>query len=831
VPNLTLPNLNLAALAGLTQGNVGMFNMPSLAPVAPAAPVVAPKPVVAPVATQVAPMVSTAPPVSTQSTIAALKQQQALNQAAFQQNLLKAANGNPYVTQQILSAQAAASPSPVVSSIAPIAPVVPVVPPAPVVAPMATPVAPVAPTAPVAAPMASTAPSAPMISADEAARILSSLNLEAISGASGMFGVPGATSSTITNPYTPAYVFNPDVSLVGATDIFGGRTYESPLATPGKTRVGYSEMLQLNQAPGYVATNRPEQIGDIYLPYRPSGEGAQVADDIKTWYEYYTDNEDFRKFLSADEQTELAWLDYRNNRFTQEGFTNKINDIREQFNLPKKVGFEDFEAHFSFGTKRKKYSDNPYADLQEYGPAIGGYWNPENDPSEFQQAMANPIVNAALTTAGAVIGNMLLPGVGGQALGSALASGTSTKLSGADWEDALKAAAVAGGSAYLGGKLAGPASAPVGEFNIPAVDFGAVSAPLGGINTDLISSVFLSPVGSSAIANPVLNLAAPSFFQTALGQGLGKAGVALASGGDIKDALTAGVLGYAGAPGGLLSGTLGDTLGLDLGTSTLAKGVEGLNLADALKFGINLPQDQWSAVGGVLGDMNLGTVGQSDVLSSLPASLQNIVENVQVSDLLANIGGPSTSSLFNIASDLNLPSLNINLPNVNLPNIDFPNINLPDLFDNGPFELPNIPLPTINLPDLLNVDLPNLPDIAVNLPSNPIDLSGINLPDIAVNVPETPIDLPNLPDIAVNVPDVPKVDTPNLDLQKLFAGLFGAGMLARPQQAAPVYSSPEYKPFMANIAYDPRIQQLTPIAASDPLSVLLQAFYKVRVKA
>jgi hypothetical protein len=36
---------------------------------------------------------------------------------------------------------------------------------------------------------------------------------------------------------------------------------------------------------------------------------------------------------------------------------------------------------------------------------------------------------------------------------------------------------------------------------------------------------------------------------------------------------------------------------------------------------------------------------------------------------------------------------------------------------------------------------------------------------------------------------------------------------------------------MANIAYDPRIQQLSPIAASDPLSILLQEFYKTRGKA
>lgn len=561
VPNFTLPPSTLAALAALTQGNTGMFTSPIASPVAPVAPVVAPTPVVAQPAPTVAPMVSQAP---------------------------------------------------------------------------------------VAAPVASTASVAPTAPVD-LSNILSTLNLDAIQGAGGMFGVPGATSSTITNPYTPAYVFNPDVNLVGATDIFGGTTYEAPGSTPGKTRVGYSEMLKLNQTPGFVATNRPEQIGDMYLPYRPSGEGEQVANDIKTWYEYYTDNEDFRKYLSADEQTELAWLDYRNDRYTQQGFANKINDIRDQFGLPKKVGFEDFEAHFSYGTKRKKYSDNPYADLQQYGASIGGYWNPENDPSEFQQAMANPIVNAALTAAGNYLGGPL---------GAALASGLTTKASGADWGDALTAAALAGGSAYLGGKLAGPQAGAASEFNIPSLDLGA--APVTGFNRALIEKSLAAPLGASAITAPAINLAAPSFFQTALGQGVGKAGLALASGGDVKDALTAGLLGYSGAPGGFLSGSLGNTLGVDLGSNVLSNAVEDLSLANALKFGIKLPEDQWSAVGGLFGDMNLGTVKDTGLLSGLPGGVQNFLGDVQVSDLLSNIGGLSTSSLLNIAGDLNVPSLNIN---------------------------------------------------------------------------------------------------------------------------------------------------------------------------
>ena len=90
------------------------------------------------------------------------------------------------------------------------------------------------------------------------------------------------TGSGSASPAAASYVVNPQNNLVGATDIFNGTTYAAPLSTPGKTRVGYSDMLQLNQTPGYVATNRPEQIGNLYLPFRPSGEGAQVANDIKT---------------------------------------------------------------------------------------------------------------------------------------------------------------------------------------------------------------------------------------------------------------------------------------------------------------------------------------------------------------------------------------------------------------------------------------------------------------------------------------------------------------------------------------------------------------------
>jgi len=739
------------------------------------------------------------------------------------------------------------------------------------------------------------------ISAAQAANILSNLDLNAIAGASGMMGVPGATSSTITNPYTAAYVFNPDVSLVGATDIFGGRTYESPLATPDRTRVGYSEMLQLNQAPGYVATNRPEQIGDMYLPYRPSGEGAQVADDIKTWYEYYTDNEDFRKYLSADEQTELAWLDYRNDRYTQEAFTNKINDIRSQFNLPKKVGFEDFEAHFSYGTKRKKYSDNPYSDLQQYGPSIGGYWNPENDPSEFQQAMSNPLVGAVATAIGSAVGGPI---------GAALASGLTTRASGADWGDALTAAAMAGGSSYLG-NVAGGAS-------------GAASGATGAAG---------GAAGSTGIGSTI-----SSFMETAAGQGLARAGLSLARGGDLEDALIAGVLGYAGAPGGLLSGTLGETLGLDIGANTLATGLENLSLADALKFGLNVGDDQWSAVGDLFGDMDLGTLAESGLLSSLPGGVQNFLENVQVSDVLSNVGGLNTSSLLDILGDLNTPSLNINGANINVPNWlqnAYENVEgavqnvyqnaegaVQDVYQNvegtaqDVYEALADALQNTGglIPDELQALYENVEGAVQDAYQNtegavqtayenvegtvqdayqnaegavqtayeaveePVQNAYENVEgtvqDVyeAVEEPvqnayenvegavqdayqnaegvvqnayeaiEEPVQTAyeNVEGAVQDVLDKDLVDIneaveesirnlsmPSFDINSLFSGLLGTGLMSqqRPRQNA---ASPEYNPYMATVSYDPRIQGLSKIVSRDPLSVLLQEFYKTR---
>jgi hypothetical protein len=384
-------------------------------------------------------------------------------------------------------------------------------------------------------------------------------------------------------------------SLVGAQDIFGGRSYVTHSAAgPSKARVGLMEMKQLNQAEGYNTTIRPEFLGETYLPFRPEGNDPNVVNDTKLWHQYYTDNKDYRKFLSADEQTELAWLDYRTGLTDKNQFTSAVNQVRENFNLPQKVAFEDFEAHFSIGTKRKKYSDNPYQDLQEYGPAIGGYWNPENDPSETQQVLSNPFVQGVITSLASYFGGPV---------GAALASTATTRATGADWTDALQAGAMAGAGSFV-------------DTYAPGL--------FGNLN----------PQVSSALI---------------------KGARAFAQGGDIKDVLVSAGLGYAGGPGGMLSKTLGD-LGLNVGEGVISKAIEGLSLADVAKFGFKSTQDFGSALGGLIQNMDLGTLEQTGLLGVLPEGLQDAIRKVQLSDVLAaGAGGLDQGLAMNIINDINLP--------------------------------------------------------------------------------------------------------------------------------------------------------------------------------
>ena len=549
-------------------------------------------------------------------------------------------------------------------------------------------------------------------------------------------------------------------SLVGAQDIFGGRSYVTHSAAgPSKARVGLMEMKQLNQAEGYNTTIRPEFLGETYLPFRPEGNDPNVVNDTKLWHQYYTDNKDYRKYLSADEQTELAWLDYRTGLTDKNQFTSAVNQVRENFNLPQKVAFEDFEAHFSIGTKRKKYSDNPYQDLQDYGPAIGGYWNPENDPSKTQQVLSNPFVQGVITSLASYFGGPV---------GAALASTATTRATGADWGDALTAGAMAGAGSFV-------------DTYAPGL--------FGNLN----------PQVSSALI---------------------KGARALAQGGDIKDVLVSAGLGYAGAPGGMLSKTLGD-LGLNVGEGVISQAVEGLSLADVAKFGYKSTEDFGSALGGLIENMDLGTLEQTGLLSVLPQGIQDAVRKVEVSDLLASgVGGIDSGLAFNILNDINMPyDLKVGMLTGQ--------VEIPQWMKDAYEAVEGVVQPVAQqvervaskgyeaveqaIQDATSAILPASPESMFNIPN--VDLFASTQPIPEFNIPNINIPSVNVPN--VNVPDVnlPNVNLPNVAMPSV--------NLTGDQKSM----FEDYKPYQfSGIRFDPRAPVIPVIQprGQDPLSILLR---------
>jgi hypothetical protein len=113
-----------------------------------------------------------------------------------------------------------------------------------------------------------------------------------------------------------------------------------------------------------------------------------------------------------------------------------------------------------------------------------------------------------------------LPVVGPVA-GAALGSAASSAAQGRDLEDALKRAALAAGSAYLGGQVFGPASP-------------GASAPTGGINADLIPNALEGlnfgslasasiPAGVGGAVGDIIVNAAPNLLGSTVGSAVGSA--------------------------------------------------------------------------------------------------------------------------------------------------------------------------------------------------------------------------------------------------------------------------------------------------------------------
>jgi hypothetical protein len=435
--------------------------------------------------------------------------------------------------------------------------------------------------------------------------------------------------------------------------------------------------------------------------------------------------------------------------------------------------------------------------------------------------LSNPFVQTAISVIGAQLGGPV---------GAALASTVGSKAAGADWNDALTAGAVSG--------------------------LAALPSALQGIGQ--MASQAATGAGSSVGAG-LLGLS------PAVTQGLIKGGLTALQGGDLGDSLISAALGYAGAPGSALSGSLAGKLGVDLGDSVLAKGLESLNVADVAKFGLNVAEDPLKAAGELLSNAKFGTVGESGLLTGLPQGIQDAVRKVEIADVLANLGGPNLSSLYNIASDINLPT--VNLPNINLPNIDIPNINLPDI------NLPQGGLLSLGIPAVAeaieraakktytaaeqaaqeitqqaesvvqpvaqqvekvaskgyeSVEQAIQDAVSVITPSSPgsmFNLPPVNLPNVDVALPN--VNMPNINMPNVNMPnvDIPNVNVPNVNLPNVNVPNININMPAITQGQAQRSMFEKFNPYLfAGIKFDPRMPVVPTLQprGQDPLSILLR---------
>lgn len=107
-----------------------------------------------------------------------------------------------------------------------------------------------------------------------------------------------------------------------------------------------------------------------------------------------------------------------------------------------------------------------------------------------------------------------IPGVG-PILGAALGSAASSAIQGRDLEEALKRAAIAGGTAYLGGQVFGPATPVAGSTAAP------VAGTTAGSVTGTTAGSALAPATGDIVVTAARS-AVPSIFGSTVGNVLGQ---------------------------------------------------------------------------------------------------------------------------------------------------------------------------------------------------------------------------------------------------------------------------------------------------------------------
>lgn len=184
-----------------------------------------------------------------------------------------------------------------------------------------------------------------------------------------------------------------------------------------------------------------------------------------------------------------------------------------------------------------------------------------------------------------------IPGVG-PILGAALGSAASSAAQGRGLEDALKRAAIAGGTAYLGGQVFGPATP-------------GSTAPTGGVNSDLIPNA-LEGLNFGSIAN------------TAIPAGVGGDIVALAA----RNAAS-------NLAGSTVGGVLGQAVASQVGAPNQRNVVDGID-QDTGEIVVSRPNPIAATQGPGLGSALAGLPALTD-LAMDPTLAEPALEDIVVS--------------------------------------------------------------------------------------------------------------------------------------------------------------------------------------------------------
>lgn len=273
---------------------------------------------------------------------------------------------------------------------------------------------------------------------------------------------------------------------------------------------------EFNDALG--VSQRPDSApAGSYLPAKPEDMSEE---NVKNWHSYYRNNPELQQHLSLDERQDLKYLDYLTGNY-EGGYKEYKEDsyaLRNEFGLDRHYSVPGRDSHrfeYQYEAPKRYDGDDIYGTFADTHEDIGGFYKQEGKPGQgfIQETLSKPAVGIALA--------LLVP---------AAAPAFATAIGVAD----------AVGAAILGGGM---------------------SALKGGDIGDIITGAAGSYIGAGGLSGASNSLAAGLNVSTDIADSIIQGGFELVQGGDIEDALAAGLTKYAFTQGGKLAQELKGKIG------------------------------------------------------------------------------------------------------------------------------------------------------------------------------------------------------------------------------------------------------------------------------